>query len=300
MSRPRGPRGDGDVGVPGTGDRHRGVVRAAWKGDPVYGDLARPMLSEPALRRALVDGRGLWREVRVLATTPSTNGVVAEAARAGAPEGLVVVAESQTAGRGRLGREWVSPPRAGVTVSVLLRPAVRDTAEWGWLPLLTGLAVVSALRARAGLPEASVKWPNDVLVGGDKVAGVLVEVAAPGAAVVGLGLNVTTTAAELPADRPASSLALEGATTTDRDTVLRAVLRELELTYERWHVDPERLRADYRAACSTLGRAVRMTLSDGSSGAGVAEGVDDAGRLQVRDSGGGLTAYSSGDVVHLR
>ncbi len=264
----------------------------------MYGDLARPPLRPAALRRALVREGGLWRELRVLASTPSTNAVAAELARGGAAEGLVVVAESQTAGRGRLDRAWVSPSGAGLTFSVLLRPAVQ-AVEWGWLPLLTGLAVVTALREHAALAEATLKWPNDVEVGGRKVAGILAEVPEPGAVVVGVGLNVTTTAAELPADRPATSLALAGASTTDRDTVLRAVLRALEHAYETWHVDPDRLRADYRSACGTLGRAVRLELPGGEVVEGEATGVDATGRL-VLTGAGGSASYASGDVVHLR
>ena len=260
-----------------------------------YGDLGRPPLSATALSRALVTPGGLWREVQVLASTPSTNEAVAAAARDGAGEGLVVVAEAQTAGRGRLERAWVSPPRAGITVSVLLRPQVADPAQWGWLPLLTGSAVLHAVREQAGLTAAELKWPNDVLVGGAKLAGILAEVAAPGAVVVGLGLNVTTTRAELPADRPATSLVVEGATTTDRDTVLRAVLRSLATAYDRWHLDADGTREDYRAACGTLGRRVRLELPDGTAVEGTATDVDATGALVVDGH-----AWSAGDVVHLR
>src|SRR3954447_1942237 len=187
----------------------------------VYDDLDRPPLRAAPLARVLSpDG---WR-VEVLDTTPSTNQVVADRARAGEPAGLGVVAEQQTAGRGRLDRVWLSPARAGLTFSVLLRPALPAT-DWGWVPLLAGLAVARALRARAEL-DATVKWPNDVLVGERKVCGILAEVPAPGAVVVGIGLNVTTRRDELPVET-ATSLQLEGAATTDRDTLLRAVLREL-------------------------------------------------------------------------
>lgn len=253
--------------------------------DAVYDDLDRPPLRQRSLQRALApDG---WR-VEVLDRTPSTNAVVAERARQGEPAGLVVVAEEQTAGRGRLDRTWLSPPRAGLTFSVLLRPEL-PPAQWPWLPLWTGLAVASALRERAEV-DAVVKWPNDVLVADRKVCGVLAEVPAPGAAVIGIGLNVTTTADELPHER-AGSLRLAGATTTDRDTILRAVLRSLT----RVLGDADASRAAYRATCSTLGRRVRVDLPGDRQAEGRAEAVDDDGRLVVDG-----TAYGAGDVVHLR
>jgi BirA family biotin operon repressor/biotin-[acetyl-CoA-carboxylase] ligase len=251
----------------------------------VYVDLDRPPLRARALQSALApDG---WR-LQVLAETPSTNAVVAERARAGEPSGLVVVAEAQTAGRGRLGRSWVSPARAGLTFSVLLRPEL-PPARWPWLPLWTGLAVATALRDRAGVP-AELKWPNDVLVEGRKVCGVLAEVPEPGAVVLGIGLNVTTHAEELPHPQ-AASLALAGARTTDRDTLLRAVLRSLT----RVLADQEAACAAYRERCSTLGRQVRVELPAAEAVEGPAEAVDDGGRLVV-----GGKAYAAGDVVHLR
>lgn len=250
-----------------------------------YDDLDRPPLHPAALRKALApDG---WR-VEVVTETPSTNAVVAARARAGEPAGLVVAAELQSAGRGRLDRSWTSPPRAGLTFSALVRPGLA-TAQWSWLPLWTGLAVATALTARAEV-EAELKWPNDVLVGGRKLCGILAEVPVPGAAVLGIGLNVSTRADELPHDG-ATSLALVGARTLDRDTLLRGVLRALGDVL----ADPAAARAAYRESCGTLGRRVRVELPGDRSVEGTAEGVDDAGRLVVDG-----TAYGAGDVVHLR
>ncbi|HUR50887.1 MAG TPA: biotin--[acetyl-CoA-carboxylase] ligase [Mycobacteriales bacterium] len=245
---------------------------------PRYGDLERPPLRAAALAAALEpDG---WR-VEVLDSTGSTNEVVAARARAGEPAGLCVVAEEQSAGRGRLDRTWVSPPRAGLTFSVLLRPVA---AELGWAPLHGGLAVVRALRTQAGV-EAVLKWPNDVLVHDRKVAGLLAE-AVDGAVVLGIGLNVTTRPDELPVET-ATSLAVEGARTTDRDTLLRALLRALTGTGTD--------RDAYREACSTIGRPVRMHLPGGDVVEGHAEDVDAQGRLVVDG-----TPYAAGDVVHVR
>jgi BirA family biotin operon repressor/biotin-[acetyl-CoA-carboxylase] ligase len=246
----------------------------------VYDDLDRPPLKEAPLRRAL-EPEG-WR-VEVLASAESTNAVVTERARSGEPAGLVVVAEEQTAGRGRLDRAWVSPARAGLTFSVLLRPESVD----GWVPLLTGLAVARALRTRAEV-DALLKWPNDVLIAGRKVCGVLAEVAEPRAVVVGIGLNVTTRREELPVET-ATSLQLERASTTDRDTLLRAVLRELRA------VQGGDARDAYRELCSTRGQRVRLDRPSGDPVTGTAEAVDDDGRLVVDG-----IAYGAGDVVHLR
>ncbi len=248
----------------------------------MYDDLGRPPLRPAVLARALApDG---WR-VEVVGSVGSTNAVVAERARAGERAGLVVVAEQQTAGRGRLDRQWTSPPRAGLTLSALVRPD-GPAADQSWLSLLTGLAVARAVREHAGVATA-LKWPNDVLVGGRKLCGVLAEVAAPGAVVLGLGLNVSTRADELP--EGATSVALAGGTTTDRDTLLRAVLRELTRV-----LSEPAARDDYRQACSTVGQEVRVELP-GRVVRGRAEAVDASGCLVVDG-----TPYSAGDVVHLR
>ena len=245
----------------------------------MYGDLDRPPLRADALNRALAqDGYRL----EVLASVPSTNAVVAERARAGEPHGLVVVAEQQTAGRGRLDRSWVSPPRAGLTFSVLIRPG----GPAHWVPLLGGVGVALALREQVGV-SVELKWPNDVLIGGRKVCGLLAE-AVDGAVVLGIGLNVTTRAEELPVPE-ATSLALESASTTDRDTLLRAVLRGISDALG------DDARSSYRELCSTLGRSVRLDLPGGDSVTGTAEAVDDEGRLVVDGR-----SYAAGDVVHLR
>jgi BirA family biotin operon repressor/biotin-[acetyl-CoA-carboxylase] ligase len=252
----------------------------------VYADLDRPPLRAAALHRALApDG---WR-VEVLERATSTNAVVAERARGGEPHGLVVVAEEQTQGRGRLDRSWVSPARAGLTFSVLVRPDLPPDRV-GWVPLLGGLAVAQAVQEQTGL-DAVLKWPNDVLVGGRKVCGLLAEAVGAGpavAVVLGIGLNVTTRAPELP-HAQATSLQLEGATTTDRETLLKAVLRSLA------DVVGDRAFPAYRELCSTLGREVRVELPGGRAVEGVAAAVDNEGRLVV-----GGVAYAAGDVIHLR
>jgi BirA family biotin operon repressor/biotin-[acetyl-CoA-carboxylase] ligase len=269
-----------------------------------YTRLDRPPLSAAALRRALVRPGELWTAVEVRERTGSTNADVAAAARAGTPEGLVLVAEQQTAGRGRLDRRWESPPRAGLAFSVLLRPAV-PASRLGWLPLLAGVALVETVRRQVEV-EAVLKWPNDLLIDERKCAGILAE-AVPDptpAVVLGIGLNVSMSEAELP--RPdATSLLLAGAAHTDRDPLLRAVLRGLAEWYRRWQQadgDPDAcgLRDGYRLHCATLGRQVAVTLPGGGTLAGTGSDVDGDGRLLVAQLDGALTAVAAGDIVHVR
>jgi BirA family biotin operon repressor/biotin-[acetyl-CoA-carboxylase] ligase len=210
----------------------------------------------------------------------------------------VLVAEEQTAGRGRIGRQWVSPPRAALLFSVLLRPAAIPGHRRGWLPLLTGTAVAFALRSTSGV-DARLKWPNDVLVNGRKIAGILAEQAGD-AIVVGTGINVTTQPAELPPG-PATSLLGSGAATTARDTLLVAVLGELERRYRRWMGDPgdPELRSSYLGTSATVGSEVRVGLPSGEVLTGTAVDVDDLGRLVVRTASG-ETTVTAGDVVHVR
>ncbi|MCW2635465.1 MAG: birA [Blastococcus sp.] len=230
----------------------------------------------------------------------STNAVLLDAATGDAPEGSVLVAEHQVSGRGRLDRVWTSPPRAGLTVSVLLRPDV-PAARRGWLPLLTGVALAESVRGQTGV-QVSLKWPNDLLAGdGRKLAGILAETSGP-AVVVGVGLNVSTTAAELP-DTAASLSGITGAV-VDRGPVLLAFLRALEARYLRWTEavgDPvvSGLARDYLAWSSTVGTTVSVALPDGSTLDGVAEAVDWDGRLVVATSAGQVE-LASGDVRHVR
>jgi BirA family transcriptional regulator, biotin operon repressor / biotin---[acetyl-CoA-carboxylase] ligase len=261
----------------------------------------RPPLDGAALAEAVIRPGGLWREIRVVASTGSTNADVAAAAREGEPEGLVVVAEAQDAGRGRFDRHWVSPPRAGLTFSVLLRPgAAVPLGRWSWIPLLAGLSACRAVAATAGVP-AALKWPNDLLVGEGrrKGAGLLVQ-AAGDAVVLGIGLNVTTTAAELP--EGATSLAIEGAATTERERLLRALLEALAEDYLGWRAaggEPGSLLPAYLAVCDTVGRQIRVSLPQGDTLDGLATTVDDGGRLVVRTADG-ERAVSAGDVKHVR
>lgn len=261
-------------------------------------DMSRPPLDVERLRSSLVTTGGRWTRVEVVERTGSTNSDVAQAAREGAAGGLVVTAEHQVSGRGRLDRGFVTPARSGVVVSVLLRPEHVPLRRWVWLPLLTGLAVRDTV-VRAGLTPG-LKWPNDVLVDGRKICGILlerVETPTGGAAVLGIGLNVSLTREELPVPT-ATSLALEGARTTDRTEVLTTLLDRLGHWLDVWESpgDPvPGLREEYRRACSTLGRQVAVDLPDGSRLVGQADDVDPDGRLVVDGR-----PLSAGDVTHVR
>ncbi|MFG2491485.1 biotin--[acetyl-CoA-carboxylase] ligase [Streptomyces caniferus] len=280
-----------------------------------WSDLGRPPLNATALRRALVRPGSLWTALDVVSATGSTNTDLAARAAKGETEGAILVAEEQSAGRGRLDRTWSAPPRSGLFFSVYLTPRV-PVERWGWLPLLAGVATATALSRTADV-DTALKWPNDLLVtsedsdalrpGGTlterKVGGILAERAGPGV-VIGIGLNVSLTAAELPVPT-AGSLALAGAHTTDRDPLLRAVLRSLEHWYQEWQSadgDPttSRLQEAYAAGCATLGRTVRAELPGDTDITGEAVAIDTDGRLVLATANGVQQPVGAGDIVHLR
>lgn len=245
----------------------------------MFTDLDRPPLLGPRGGRLLADDPH-WR-VAVVERTGSTNEDLVAAVRAGrAGPGDVLVAEHQQAGRGRAGRSWSSPPRAGLTVSVAL-----GGKPTSWVPLLAGVAAARAVAEVTGV-RPLLKWPNDLQVDGRKLAGVLAQVAAPEVVVVGVGLNVTTRREELPPGLAATSLVLEGAAVTDRRTLLIALLRALR---RPWTAQ------DYRQLSATLGQQVAVQLPGGETVRGRADGLDDDGRLVVAGR-----AFGAGDVVHLR
>ncbi|CAL9509604.1 MULTISPECIES: biotin--[acetyl-CoA-carboxylase] ligase [Streptomyces] len=279
--------------------------------DNPWSDLERPPLNAASLSRALVRPESLWTSLEVVDSTGSTNtDLAARAARGEAREGQVLVAERQTAGRGRLERTWTAPARSGLFLSAVLVPEV-PAERWSWLPLLAGVATASALSRTAGA-DVVLKWPNDVLVRfGDeerKIGGILSErverPGGPAAVVLGIGLNVTLREEELPVPG-AGSLALAGARVTDRDTLLRAVLRSLQEWYGRWRDadgDPEAsgVREAYTAGCATLGRRVRAVLPGERELLGEAVAVDDGGRLVLAGGEGVQQPVGAGDIVHLR
>ena len=277
---------------------------------------AQAALDAEALRRAVLRPGGLWRALDVVSSTGSTNADLLALAKAGAgagnaaQEGAVLAAEEQTAGRGRMGRSWVSPPRAALTFSLLLKPAPVPPARRGWLPLLAGAAVANAVRTVAAV-DARLKWPNDVLVGEAKLSGILAE-AVGDAVIVGVGINVSAAPPELPQKAlPPTSLRALGAASLAREPLLTEILTEFERWYLAWREaggDPDRcgLRAEYTRLSATIGRRLQVEMPGGQLLSGLAVGVDEDGRLVVRVDSESATGeapefpVAAGDVVHLR
>jgi BirA family transcriptional regulator, biotin operon repressor / biotin---[acetyl-CoA-carboxylase] ligase len=260
----------------------------------------RTPLDETALRAA-IGGGAVWRTVEVVAETGSTNSDLIARANSGAPiAGAVLIAEHQTAGRGRQGRSWAAARYAQITMSVAIDTAGVPTDAWGWLPLATGLAIVDTV-TELGV-DAGLKWPNDVLAGGGKLAGILAEVAAEQRVVVlGMGLNVSLSADEAGVDGVTSLVGL-GVTAPDRQRVVIALLNALGHRIDAWRraggADPK-LIADYRARSLTLGMGVRAILPGEREIVGLATGIDDQGRLTI-DTDGQTATVAAGDIVHLR
>ncbi len=276
---------------------------------PVSGDLTVDAI------RAHLQTNSLGQTIRLLDETPSTNTAALALSRDRAPHGTVVVAERQTAGRGRLRREWFSPSGGNLYCSVLLRrtiaPHVRE--RWlSWIPLITGVAAARGIRRVTGL-DPCLKWPNDILVGGKKAGGVLCETTGAGEAtpcvVIGIGINVNTAVEDFPEEfrEQATTLASEAGVLIDRATLLAAVLLELETRSEALAAgqDPD-LAREYSGLCSTLGQRVRVSLIGGTTHEGRASTIGSDGSLHIvpdgtrEDGGGDPLVVRAGDVTHLR
>lgn len=255
-----------------------------------------PPLRADDLAARLPAARVIGREVQVFAETDSTNDVTARAGRLGAREGLVVFAESQRAGRGRQGRAWASAPGLGLWFSVLLRPAAETFSLWPQLAFWAALATTEAVDTESGL-RAAIKWPNDVLLAGRKVAGILVETHGS-YAVAGIGLNVHHRAEDFPGelrDR-AGSLAMFSENPPDRVRLAAGLLERLDALYAGWPAN----RLVINAACGERshlrGRRVRAPGSDGRIG--TVEGFDEDGRLLLlTEPAGEPLVVSAGEVT---
>ncbi len=241
-----------------------------------------------------LDTRYVGRPLRYLPSTGSTMDDARDLAMAGAPSGASVVAGEQTAGRGRLGRSWVAPAGVNLSVSIMLRPTREQLAR---LALVAPLAVRDAIAAVGG-PDPMFKWPNDVLVQGRKIAGILIEGAFAGDeaahAIMGIGLNVNLDTAAYPEIAAiATSIAREVGHLVPIEDTLAALLNAVE----RWiEEDGEEARRAWRDRLETLGRDVTVTFL-GRSERGVAEDVDHTGALLLRRRDGSLVRLPAGEVT---
>jgi BirA family biotin operon repressor/biotin-[acetyl-CoA-carboxylase] ligase len=243
-----------------------------------------------AFKRALAD---VSPRVITLDETRSTHDDARALARAGAPHMTVVVADTQSAARGRLGRRWVSDPKQALNASWIVRPEL-SVDGWTVIPLLAGVAASDAVQRRTNV-EARLKWPNDVLVGARKLAGILTEAEVPDFIIVGLGLNVMQPAFDEDRAETATSIAIEGGMRLDRPDLLAETLQ----LFREALGDPAKALNRYRELCVTLGQSVRVERATGDQVSGYARAIDDTGALVIETSAGDVR-IASGDVVHIR
>ena len=240
------------------------------------------------------------RDIRVFEETTSTNDVIEKLARDGVKEGAVVFAESQSKGRGRLGRKWLSPTRKGLWFSVLLRPDLRPQ-EATQLTVASATALRRAIKNVTGL-TAEIKWPNDLLIGGKKVAGILTEMSAEVDRVrhiiLGIGVDANQDADEFPAElrHLATSLKMAGGETISRAELATEMLRELDVDYARICSGKfSQVANEWEAGCATIGKTVSVQMGVRLV-RGCAEALDDDGALLVRTEHGHLERITGGDV----
>ncbi|HLH52252.1 MAG TPA: biotin--[acetyl-CoA-carboxylase] ligase [Verrucomicrobiae bacterium] len=248
----------------------------------------------------LESGRKIGRDIRVFEQTTSTNDVIEKLAQDGVPEGIVVFAESQTAGRGRLGRRWVSPARKGLWFSVLLRPNIRPSAATQ-MTVAAATALRHAIESETQL-KSEIKWPNDILISGKKVAGILTELSAEldrvKYLIVGIGVDVNLGPDDLPNElkSQATSLQIESGKPVARVELAAAILRELEKVYQQvLDGDFATVADEWEHHCSTLGRRLVIQLGDRRV-SGRAEALGEDGALLLRTEHGHLERIVGGDV----
>ena len=245
--------------------------------------------------------RVVGRDIQVFEQTTSTNDIVEKLARDGVKEGAVVFAESQTRGRGRLGRKWMSPTRRGLWFSILLRPNLHPQ-ETTQLTVAAATALRRAIKTVTGL-SAEIKWPNDLLIGGKKVVGILTEMAAEVDRVryiiIGIGVDVNQDANEFASELRgiATSLKLAAGGEISRAELATEILRELDADYARICARKFPALADeWEAGCATIGKNVSVQMGTRLI-RGRAEALDDDGALLVRTEHGHLERIIGGDVT---
>jgi BirA family biotin operon repressor/biotin-[acetyl-CoA-carboxylase] ligase len=249
---------------------------------------------------ASLDTSPFGSEVHYYSAIGSTNDAARELASAGAPEGTLVIANEQTAGRGRMGRQWHAPPDTSLLMSIILRPRLPIELSHR-LVMACGLAVADACSALTGL-LVQVKWPNDLQIGGKKLAGLLAESAIAGNelewVVVGIGLNVNQVFdADHPLWETATSLRMVSGTEYDRAVVLAQSMARLKEWYS--YLDDERLTEAWRERCITLGQRIRVSTPAGVLD-GLAENIDASGALWLQDDSGRRHRLTGGEATLLR
>ena len=252
----------------------------------------------------VIESMTLGRPVHRFAEVTSTNEVALELYRQGAPSGTLVVADAQTRGRGRRGREWVSPPGGNLYCSYIVRAG---NSEWiSWIPLIASLAVTSAIHAETAV-NARVKWPNDVLIEGRKVAGVLAEAVSDHTdvrcVILGLGVNVNMPVASLPSalQSTVTSLCEHVDDLIDRNLFLTRLTHELNICYQMlWNGDMSDIVSAYLKNSETIGRKIIAYFPLGGCAEGWVDGIESDGSLRLRRSQGEMVILRSADIVHVR
>lgn len=269
---------------------HRGY-RLLSAPDVLHGDDLVSRLGDVAV---------IGRDIRVFRETESTNDIVEKLARDDVAEGVVVFAESQTKGRGRLGRKWMSPPDKGLWFSMLLRPDGPPQSVTR-LTIAVAVSLTRAIEKETGI-RADIKWPNDILIRGRKAAGILTELSAEvdhvKHVVIGIGMDVNLTEAELPADLMgiATSLRIESGGKVNRPALAAGLLRELDEDYARLRNGRfAALRDEWEERCYTIGKRVSIVVG-ATRKRGVAESLDEDGALMLRTEHGRLERITGGDV----
>lgn len=249
-------------------------------------ELLRAALDQAEINRLITR---YWR-VSVVELTSTTQGDLVQLVRDGkANAGDVIVAEYQSAGRGRLDRSFEAAKGSALLFSFYIEPK-RNRDDWGWIPLIAGYCVAKTLHAY----DAKIKWPNDILIKGKKVSGLIAEFAGDGV-VVGIGINVGMEERELPVDT-ATSLLLEGAVDLTRNQILCELLEEFEEHFSPWDKGVDEVQPLYVQLSETLGKDVRIEYPGGATHLATAESISDTGALVLDDG----THVQSADVIHLR
>ena len=252
-------------------------------------DVPRPLLDQFAISEKI---SRYWR-VSVVEVTGSTQDDISKRVSAGlALNGEVLATEFQSAGKGRLDRKFDAPASTALLFSFYIEPQ-REKSEWGFIPLLAGLAMAYTLNERDRRCTITLKWPNDLIVADKKVGGIIAQVT-PQGVIVGIGVNVSMSQEELPVSQ-ATSLALQGFADLDRNSILAIFLDVFEDLFLRWQ-SGEDLRHLYLQASATVGRSIRVELPGGAHIDGVATDISTQGELILMDG----HHVSVGDVVHLR